>query len=63
MQVTDLKTNKTVNMEAKTVKELLNKLNINPTTVIVSRNDHLVTEEVKLKEEDDIKIIPIVSGG
>ena len=63
MQVTDLKTNKTIESKAKTVKELLKTLNINPTTVIVSKNDQLVTEEETLEEKDNIKIIPIVSGG
>jgi len=48
---------------AGTVEELLDKLEINPSTVLVVRNGHLVTESVKLKDSDEIKIISVVSGG
>jgi len=46
-----------------TVKVLLKKLKINPESVIVSRNNELVTEEVVLKDSDTIKIMSVVSGG
>ena len=49
--------------ENSSVKDLLNKLNINPVTVIVSRNNELVLEEEKLKEKDEIKILSVISGG
>ena len=59
-----LETNdKKITTEAKTVKELLNKLKINSTTVIVSVNDELVTEDYRLNKKDKVKIIPVVSGG
>jgi len=45
------------------VKDLLIKLDINPVTVIVSRNNELVLEEEKLKEKDEIKILSVISGG
>jgi len=50
-------------VDAKTVKELLKKLEINPTTVIVTVNDELVTDEVKIKENDEIKLLSVISGG
>jgi len=45
------------------VKDLLSKLNINPVTVIVSRNDEIVLENEKLNEKDEIKILSVISGG
>tara|TARA_Y100000310_G_C20696393_1_gene826035 strand:+ start:4896 stop:5087 length:192 start_codon:yes stop_codon:yes gene_type:complete len=49
--------------KAKTVRELLAKLKINPDTVIISVNKELVTEDYKIEEKDDIKILSVVSGG
>ncbi len=57
------KTNETKELEAKTVNELLSKLKINPTTVIVTKNNELVTEDKGLSSEDEIKILSVISGG
>ena len=45
------------------VSELLKKLNINPVTVIVSRNNELILEDERLENNDDIKILSVISGG
>ncbi len=45
------------------VKDILSSLNINSETVIVVRNDEVVTEDEKLKEKDTIKILSVISGG
>ena len=45
------------------VSDLLKSLNINPVTVIVSRNNELVLEDEKLKNNDEIKILSVISGG
>jgi sulfur carrier protein ThiS len=42
---------------------LLKKLKISPETVIVARKGELITEEVVLLDEDEIKIISVISGG
>lgn len=63
MQVINLKDNKKLEIKAKTVKELLEKLNLNATTVIVTRNNEIILENTKLSDKDKIKIIPVVSGG
>ncbi len=63
MKVLIEKTNKTFNIEAKTVKELLIKLKINPTTVLVTRNNEIILESEKLNKDDKIKILSVVSGG
>ena len=49
--------------ENSTVSELLKSLNINPVTVIVSRNDELVLESEKLSDKDELKIFSVISGG
>ena len=46
-----------------TVKDLLARLNINPVTVIVSKNNELILEDEKLNDKDDVKIISVISGG
>lgn len=63
MEVYIEREDKTVEIEAKTAKELLEKLKINPTTVLVVRNDSLITEKSELKDSDKIKLIPVISGG
>ena len=45
------------------VADLLKKLSINPVTVIVSRNNELILEDEKLKNNDEIKILSVISGG
>ena len=45
------------------VADLLKKLDINPVTVIISRNNELVLEDEKLKDDDEIKILSVISGG
>ncbi len=57
------KTNEHKEVEAKTVKELLTKLKINPTTIIVTKNNELVTEEEKLSSKYEIKILSVISCG
>ncbi len=46
-----------------TVADLLKKLNINPVTVIVSRDNELILEDKKLEDNDEIKILSVISGG
>lgn len=46
-----------------TVSGLLKKLNINPVTVIISRNNELILENERLKNNDEIWILSVISGG
>ena len=55
--------NKNKSVIADNLQEALKKLNINPTTVIVTKNNELVTLDSKLSSKDKIKIIPVISGG
>ena len=56
--------NKTIQLNSNSkVADLLKELNINPVTVIVSRNNELVLEDEKLNDNDEIKILSVISGG
>ena len=49
--------------ENSSIKDLLTKMNINPVTVIVSRDDNIILENEKLSDKDKIKLISVISGG
>ena len=46
-----------------TLRKALLKLNIEPDSVLSTRNGTLITDEEILKENDVIKLIPVISGG
>ena len=46
-----------------TAKELLDQLKINPVTVIVIKNDELITLDEKLTDKDFVRILEVISGG
>ena len=45
------------------VLDLLKELKINPVTVIVSRNNELILEDTRLSDNDEIRILSVISGG
>lgn len=47
----------------KQVKEVLEELRINPVTVLVVRNNELLLEDDEIKDNDELKIISVISGG
>ena len=55
--------NKAVKVKQLLVKEILKELKINSTTVIITKNNELIIDDVKLKEDEKIKILPVISGG
>jgi len=55
-QIVELKSNSKV-------VDLLKTLNINPTTVLIARDGNIITEDVLLKDKDNIKILSVISGG
>ena len=56
--------NKTLELDNNSiVSDLLKRLDINPVTVIVSRNNELILEDEKLNDNDEIKILSVISGG
>jgi len=44
-------------------KSLLEKLKINPSSVILVKNNEVILEDELLTEKDEIKILSVVSGG
>ena len=53
---------KTLKFQGKVI-ELLRKLKINSETVLVTRDSELLTDDEKITNSDDIKIISVISGG
>jgi sulfur carrier protein len=47
----------------RTVEQLLRELDVVPESVLVIRNDTLVTRDERLAETDVVEIRPVVSGG
>ncbi len=57
------RTNEYKEAKAANVKELLERLKLNPTAVLVVKNGTLVTPEARLEEKDEVKILSVISGG
>ncbi len=49
--------------EFKTIKDVLNQLNIFPSEVVIIKNGKIVLEEEKVSDGDKIKLINVISGG
>ena len=47
----------------RTVKALLNRLDLVSESVLVIRGDQLLTDEERLRPDDFIEIRPVISGG
>lgn len=47
----------------RTVGEMLERLQLNPETVLVVRGAELLTQDARLSEDDEVEIRPVVSGG
>jgi sulfur carrier protein len=47
----------------RTVEQLLRQLEVVPESVLVIRNDTLVTRDERLADADVVEIRPVVSGG
>ena len=47
----------------KTVEQLLKRLEVVPESVLVIRNDTLVTRDERLTDDDVVEIRPVMSGG
>lgn len=63
MKVYVEKENKHLDAGACSGRQLLELLKINPSTVILVRNDEVVLEDEQLEDTDEIKILSVISGG
>jgi len=57
------RTNKKVMVNAKNFNELFKKIKVDPNTVIITRKNELITEKAKLNNNDEIKLLSVISGG
>lgn len=48
---------------ARTVRDVLRRLSLLPETVLVIKDNTLITEDEAVREEDTIEIRPVISGG
>jgi sulfur carrier protein ThiS len=46
-----------------TARDTIKKVGLDPEAVLVVRNGELVTDDVILSDEDEVKLIAVVSGG
>jgi sulfur carrier protein len=46
-----------------TVRELLKELNLSPESTLVVRDDEVLTEDEKLRRDDEVRVISAISGG
>jgi sulfur carrier protein len=49
--------------ESLTVLQMLKRVDLLPESVLVVRNDKLVTEDQRLEPGDKVKIVSVISGG
>jgi len=57
------RTNETHEVEARTIKELANKLDINLNEFLITVNNEIAIEDFKLKDKDKVKFLSVISGG
>ena len=53
--------NKIVNVNS--INEIFDKLKIDKNTVLITRNNELLIEDEELNENDEIKLLSVISGG
>ncbi|MGE5124189.1 MAG: MoaD/ThiS family protein [Acidobacteriaceae bacterium] len=46
-----------------TVRKALQKLNIEPDSVLITLEGELITDDQIIRENDVIKLVPVISGG
>jgi sulfur carrier protein ThiS len=46
-----------------TVRKALQKINIEPDSVLITRNGELITDDEIILVDDVIKLVPVISGG
>lgn len=54
---------KWVDVQATSMRDVVKALNLNPTTVLLVKNQKLVTEDTLVTEADEVKILSVISGG
>ena len=55
--------NKKMNVKEKDIDGLIKNLNINKEEVIIVKNNQLTPRNEKLKDNDEVKFLSVISGG
>lgn len=63
MKVTILPERRTADLSAGTVADLLSELKLHQDAYLVVRADEILTRDVRLRQDDEIEIWPVISGG
>ena len=50
-------------IDVKAISNIFDKLNIDRNTVLIIRNNELLTGDESLNENDEIKLLSVISGG
>jgi sulfur carrier protein len=45
------------------VAALLTELQLHPEAFLVVRGDEILTRDVRLREDDEVELLPVISGG
>ena len=45
------------------IKDVLEKIDVEPQEVLVSREDTILTEKHEVEEEDELKVMDVIAGG
>ena len=49
--------------ENMTARDALKRINIDPESVLITVNGKLVTDDIVLREGDEVKLVAVISGG
>ena len=63
MRVTIMPGRETRDVEARNVGELLRALGLHQDAFLVVRGDEILTRDVRLRGDEELDIIPVISGG
>jgi sulfur carrier protein len=63
VKVTILPNRETRLVRARTVAALLTELQLHQDAFLVVRGDEILTRDVRLREDDEVELLPVISGG
>ncbi len=55
--------NLTREIDVDNINDMFNKLNVDKNTVLITRNNELLTGNEELNNNDEIKLLSVISGG
>jgi sulfur carrier protein len=63
VKVTILPDRETRMVRARTVAAMLTELQLHQDAFLVVRGDEILTRDVRLKDDDEVELLPVISGG